>query len=213
MRHLARRIERVRKQELRAKKEILETCATRAAFVSTELALRVITARGAPLEEKFKSLERCVFKEQGHASVGLGQPTVEGENGATLLAVRSEPPQPQAQPRVASSEPDPCPRSAAALCAHDSSTAVASWATQEHLQDEIELASLGEGAARRRWFAAFLSSMYNACGADDLGNRRTRRRLTSGEQRFPLRGCPCEGAGGATELAPSTRRVVLHHVG
>ena len=173
MRNLARRIERVRKQELRAKKEILETCATRAAFVSTELALRVITARGALLEEKFKSLERCVFKEQGHASVGLGQPTVEGENGATLLAVRSEPPQPQPQPRVASSEPDPCPRSAAALCAHDSSTAVASWATQEHLQDEIELASLGEGAARRRWFAAFLSSMYSACGADETFGKPT----------------------------------------
>ena len=168
-----RRRERVQKQELRATKEILETCATRAAFVSTELALRVITARGAPLEEKFKSLERCVFKEQGHASVGLGQPTVEGENGATLLAVRSEPPQPQAQPRVASSEPDPCPRSAAALCAHDSSTAVASWATQEHLQDEIELASLGEGAARRRWFAAFLCSLYNACWADETFGKPT----------------------------------------
>ena len=169
MRNLARRIERVRKQELRAKEEILETCATRAAFVSMELALRVITARGALLEEQLKSLELRVFEEQGHASVGPEQPTVEGENGATPLAVRSEPPRAHSQPRVASSEPDPCPRSVAALCAHDSSTAVASWATQEHLEDELELASLGEGAARRRWFAAFLRSMYGAVrGGRDL---------------------------------------------
>ena len=45
-------------------------------------------------------------------------------------------------------------------------------------------------------------------------NRRKKRRAKEGEQWVsPFRGCPLEGAVGATELAPSNQRVALHNLG
>ena len=148
MRNLARRIEKVRKEEQRAKEEIREMRGTRAAFASKELALNLIAACGAHLEAQFKSLERRLL------------------GGATPVALRSEPPGACSQIGFASDEHDHGLRPVAAPCAHDATAAAAAWATQEHLEDELELASLGNGAAQRLWFAALLRSMYGAVRHD-----------------------------------------------
>jgi hypothetical protein len=138
---------------------------------SKELALQEIAARGAQLEAQLKSLERRLFEEQDHSSGGPEQPTAGGEGGATPVALCSEPPGACSQIGFASDEHDHGLRPVAAPCAHDATAAAAAWATQEHLEDELELASVGGGAARRLWFAALLRSMYGAV-RHDPGRRR-----------------------------------------